>query len=63
MMTVRMSKFYIWLAEQLPAKLCYFAANRVVVEATTGDFSHVVVPKLRAMTALETFAKINKLEL
>jgi len=58
-----MLNFYIWLADRIPAKLCYFAAQRVVVESTTRDFSHVIVPELTAMDALETFAKVNKVKL
>jgi hypothetical protein len=51
------------MANQLPAKFCYFAAQRVVVEATTGEFSNVIVPELKAMDALKTFAEINKVKL
>lgn len=40
------------LAQRLPRRLVYQCAIRVAVHATTGRYSHQVVPELTAMDAL-----------
>jgi len=49
------TKFYLWLAGLVPARLCYFCFVRVMVHATTGKHSDTVVPELRGMEALKRF--------
>ena len=43
----------IKLAWALPRKLAYWAAIRVISNATTGQYSNQIVPELYAMEALD----------
>ena len=47
-----MDRWWGWLSWKLPRRLVYFAAIRLMVEATTGKYSHQVVPELLAIDAL-----------
>lgn len=46
-------RFTIWLAWRLPKYLVYWCAIRLLSHATTGEYSHQVVPELKAMDALD----------
>ena len=45
-------KVAMWLVWQLPRRLVYWCAIRLVAHATTGDYSNTVVPDLSAMDAI-----------
>ena len=53
----RKERFLMWLAYRLPRKLVYNSAIRLMVNATTGEYSHQVVPELTAMDALQRWDK------
>jgi hypothetical protein len=46
-------KIIIWIANNLPKRIVYFAAIRLGVNATTGEFSDQIVPELYFMDALK----------
>jgi len=48
-----MSKFWRWVAYRLPHDVVYFAVIRAAAVATTGPWSHQIVPDLRAMDVLD----------
>jgi len=45
-------KLVMWMAWRLPRKVAYWAAIRVMANATQGRWSHQLVPDLLAMDAL-----------
>ena len=49
----QMEKKLIWFVGKLPRKLVYWCSIRLIVHATTGEYSHQIVPDLTAMDALE----------
>lgn len=46
-------KFYALIAAMLPKAVVYYAAIRLFVHATTGEYSNQEVPALTAMDALK----------
>lgn len=50
-------KLLIKLAWKMPRKLAYWAAIRVISNATIGQYENQVVPDLTAMDALERWDK------
>ena len=53
-------RFWNLLALRLPEKLVYWATIRLIVYATTGEYSNTVVPKLTAMNALSRWENKGK---
>lgn len=51
--SVRKTRRWFWLADRLPKKVVYYAAIRLIRNATTGKFQNQVVPELTAMDALK----------
>ena len=49
----RLEKMLIWLVWKLPRAVAYWAAIRVMVNATQGEHQNQVVPELLAMDALK----------
>jgi hypothetical protein len=47
------NKFYLWLAYRLPRCLVKWCGIRILGHATTGPWSHQIVPELTAMDALK----------
>ena len=45
-------RFYIWLAWKLPKKLTYWAAMRVLANATSGEYSNQGVASVSAIDAI-----------
>jgi len=54
-MTPKRIKMWYWIVNRLPVKVVYFCFMRVMVYATTGKYSGVVVPNLKAMDAIKVF--------
>lgn len=50
-------RMWFWLAWKLPKSLVYFAAIRLAVFATQGEYSKTIVPDLTAMDALRRWQK------
>ena len=46
-------KIAMWIAWKLPKRVVYWCAIRVTAHATTGDYSHQIVPDLTAMDAVQ----------
>jgi hypothetical protein len=46
-----------WIVWRLPKSIVYWAAIRVVANATTGPYESQIVPELRAMDALDRWEK------
>lgn len=46
-------KLWMKLAWLMPRKLAYWCAIRVAANATTGAYSHQIVPDLTAMDAIQ----------
>ena len=44
-------KFLMWIAWRLPKRLVMWCAVRVHAHATTGEYSHQIVPELTALDA------------
>jgi hypothetical protein len=51
--TAKGYKFWSWLAWRLPKRLVYWAAIRLIANATQGKYSNQVVPELKILDALE----------
>jgi len=49
-----------WLSYHLPRKFIYFAAIRLIANATTGRYSSQIVPELTAMDAIKRWEKSNE---
>ena len=47
-----MDKLWLWIAHKLPRGLVKWAAVRLMVNATVGEYSNQVVPDLTALDAL-----------
>ena len=45
----RRDRIWKWIAYHLPRRLVYWAAMRMLAEATTGPYAHQEVPKLTFM--------------
>ena len=52
-MSRRMEKMCMWLAGLLPKRIVYFAAIRLGVYATVGQYGNTIVPDLTFMDALK----------
>lgn len=48
-----MDKFWLWFAWKLPKCLVKWAAIRLMVNATRGEYSGQIVPDLTALEALK----------
>ena len=55
----RTEKFWMWIAWHLPHTLVMWCAVRVGVEATTGKWSHGIVPEVTFMDALNRWTYPN----
>jgi hypothetical protein len=52
-MNEKMKRFCEWLSWKLPRHLVYFAAIRLIVNATTGKYSWESTPGVTAIDALK----------
>ncbi len=48
-----------WIAYRLPREVVYWAAIRLLSNATVGPYSSQIVPDLRAMDALQRWKPTN----
>ena len=51
-------KLWMWIAWRLPKRLVMWAAVRVMVHATQGNFSSQIVPELKAVDALKRWLPV-----
>ena len=59
MLTRYKNTFYKWLADRLPKKLVYFTTIRLLIFATTGEYSNTNTESIRAITTLRRWKKTN----
>jgi hypothetical protein len=49
-------RFWLWLARHCPKPLVYWCAIVLGAHATTGKYSHTIVPELSFMDALDRYS-------
>lgn len=54
---MKRERFWMWLAWRMPKSLVYMCMIRGGAHATTGEYSHQVVPELEFMVALRRWSK------
>ena len=48
-----LDKLWMWIAWKLPRQLVMWCAVRLIAQATTGRYGHLLVPDLTALDALK----------
>jgi len=50
------NRFYMWVAYKLPKNIVYWAAMRVLANATSGKYSNEGVPGVTAIDAIQRWS-------
>lgn len=56
-------KVWYWIVKRLPHKIIYYCCLRMLVHATTNEYSNTEVMKLTAIEAIKRYVKDNAIHL